>query len=480
MQNLGRQLHKETLHEKDSNSDLRVIKVQFEQFIHSKVLEPYNHNSYDLETRRDFKEENHEQVLHNGLKRLNEKELQTQTCKVQEVQASKANLGDKDCSRIVSDKGNDQGLENQSNTSGDESMETGDSNIIPDSPNMCDNNIQNDQNVVECNDERVALASLIANLKLDVDENKKIQKQLKKANTTLAQELKECKSILAETSRTLEESNIDYDKLDRKLNGTLRKLAQKDIDIKEGLKLKAYEISVVEEKHNEFIKKSLLTKSHYEGLVKEKTKESINPNHSYVSTQRPTYNGRPTFSNPRYLKQAQSDIPCLYAIPHDQSDHANRLIPDREETLILKRESRSKLTKDLWRERFMNYLEEQTDGEAMINSIQNGDKPLPVVAQVSLAGTAQTISLIQGLPNVIYSLIDSNNTAKDLWDALERQTKNLMDINIDALYNILKQNKGDVNGALGYKKKAVLVTSDPLALVAEKTKVSKQKEKVEV
>nr|GEZ70004.1 integrase, catalytic region, zinc finger, CCHC-type, peptidase aspartic, catalytic [Tanacetum cinerariifolium] len=42
-----------------------------------------------------------------------------------------------------------------------------------------------------------------------------------------------------------------------------------------------------------------------------------------------------------------------------------------------------------WRERFMNYLEEQTDGEAMINSIQNGDQPLPVIAQVSLAGNAQ-------------------------------------------------------------------------------------------
>nr|GEW18200.1 hypothetical protein [Tanacetum cinerariifolium] len=35
-----------------------------------------------------------------------------------------------------------------------------------------------------------------------------------------------------------------------------------------------------------------------------------------------------------------------------------------------------------WRERFMNCLEEQIDGEAMINSIQNGDQPLPVIAQV--------------------------------------------------------------------------------------------------
>ncbi|GJW61952.1 hypothetical protein Tco_0111287 [Tanacetum coccineum] len=44
-------------------------------------------------------------------------------------------------------------------------------------------------------------------LELDVDENKKIQKQLKKANVTLTQELTEYKSILAETSRTLWESN---------------------------------------------------------------------------------------------------------------------------------------------------------------------------------------------------------------------------------------------------------------------------------
>nr|GEZ94466.1 hypothetical protein [Tanacetum cinerariifolium] len=36
---------------------------------------------------------------------------------------------------------------------------------------------------------------------------KKIQKQLKKANTSLAHELKECKSILAETSKNLRESN---------------------------------------------------------------------------------------------------------------------------------------------------------------------------------------------------------------------------------------------------------------------------------
>nr|GEZ85282.1 retrovirus-related Pol polyprotein from transposon TNT 1-94 [Tanacetum cinerariifolium] len=174
-------------------------------------------------------------------------------------------------------------------------VETDDSIVIPDSPYMCDDDIHNDQNDLESDDERVALA----NLKLDVDENKKIQNQLKKANTTLAQELKECKTILAKTSKTLGKSNsvrdsclvalqnkqtefekykvfsdrtIDYEKLKCKLNETLRLLAQKDIETKEGLKPNAYEISVVKEKHDELIKQSLLTKSHYEGLVKQKTK----------------------------------------------------------------------------------------------------------------------------------------------------------------------------------------------------------------
>nr|GEX82481.1 putative reverse transcriptase domain-containing protein [Tanacetum cinerariifolium] len=139
-------------------------------------------------------------------------------------------------------------------------------------------------------------------------------------------------------------------------------------------------------------------------------------------------------------------------------------------------------------ERFMNYLKEKTDGEVMINYIQNGDQPLPVIAQVSLAGNAQNAPptlkdlkfwtaeekktqkidrltrflLIQGL---------SNDIMKQ-YGTLMRQTKNLMDINIDALYNILKQNQCDVNDALGYKKKSVVITSDPLALVGEKTKVN--------
>nr|GFC23340.1 Gag-Pol polyprotein [Tanacetum cinerariifolium] len=61
-----------------------------------------------------------------------------------------------------------------------------------------------------------------------------------------------------------------------------------------------------------------------------------------------------------------------------------------------------------------------------------------------------------------------------------RQNKNLMDINIDALYKILMQNQGDVNDAMRSKKKTVVVTSDLLALIAEKTNMSRSKEKVVV
>ncbi|GJZ31707.1 hypothetical protein Tco_0576754 [Tanacetum coccineum] len=227
-------------------------------------------------------------------------------------------------------------------------VEKVDSNVIFDSPDMCNDDIQTDQNAKECDDER----------------------QLKKANASLTHELKECKSILAETSRTLEESNstrdsclialqgkhteletyktlndrtTDYDELERKLNETLGLLAQKEIDIKEGFKLKAYEISVVKEKHDELVKQSFLTKSHYEGLVKEKTKVITDLKPPKGST----FNGRPTFANPMYLKKAQSEKPCLYEIPYDTSDPANRFVPDREETLTLEKENRSKLNKDL-------------------------------------------------------------------------------------------------------------------------------------
>ncbi|GJR81616.1 retrovirus-related pol polyprotein from transposon TNT 1-94 [Tanacetum coccineum] len=371
-------------------------------------------------------------------------------------------------------------------------VETGDSNVIPDSPNMCDNDIQDDQNDVECDDDHVTLPNLIANLKLDVDENKKIQKQLKKANATLTQELTECKSILAETSRTLGESNsirdsclvalqnkqteferykafndrtVDYDKLERKLNETLGLLAQKEIDIKEGLKVKAYEISVVKEKHDELVKQSLLTKSHYEGLVKEKTKvitdlklkeekdidkmismenqikflneivykrsQSIQTIHM-LAPKCPTFNGRPTFANPMYLKKAQYEKPCLYAIPHDQSDPANRLVPDREETLTLEEESRSKLNKDLVKP--FDYTK--------LNSLYEIFKPPTQHYEIQFAQANEIRkkmwrkSFVKTKPN-IFKNIDFLPVSKSI--SKSRQAYNVMTNNINHLKEIVDQ-----------------------------------------
>ncbi|GKC36069.1 hypothetical protein Tco_1048453 [Tanacetum coccineum] len=170
-------------------------------------------------------------------------------------------------------------------------LEKDNSNVTPDSSNMCNNDNQ-------------------------------ILKQLKKANASLTQELKEYKSNLEESNATRDsclialqtkqtelekciafnDRTIDYNKLQSKLNETLGLLAQKDIDIKEGLKLKAYEISAVKQKHDELVKQSLLTKSSFGGLLKEKSK-----------------------------------------ISYDTSDLANRFAPDWEETITLEKESRSKL-----------------------------------------------------------------------------------------------------------------------------------------
>nr|GFC61425.1 hypothetical protein [Tanacetum cinerariifolium] len=92
----------------------------------------------------------------------------------------------------------------------------------------------------------------------------------------------------------------------------------------------------------------------------------------------------------------------------------------------------------------------------MINSLKNGDQLLPRVTQVSIAGT----TLTEQPPLKDKSMC--NKTAKDLWDALARHML------------------GDVNDAMGFKKKPIVVTSDLLALIAEETKVSKSKEKVVV
>nr|GEW29292.1 retrovirus-related Pol polyprotein from transposon TNT 1-94 [Tanacetum cinerariifolium] len=74
-------------------------------------------------------------------------------------------------------------------------VETDDSNVTSDSPYMCEDDIQNEQHDVESDDERVALANLIANFKLDQE----IHADLKYIES-LEKEIDELKSNKAEFS----------------------------------------------------------------------------------------------------------------------------------------------------------------------------------------------------------------------------------------------------------------------------------------
>nr|GEZ26251.1 hypothetical protein [Tanacetum cinerariifolium] len=169
----------------------------------------------------------------------------------------------------------------------------------------------------------------------------------------------------------------------------------------------------------------------------------------------------------------------------------------------------------------------------MINSIQNGGQPFPVIAQVSLAGNAHNAPptlkdpkfwtpeekkirkidrlarslLIQGQMRgsvygeqdrkavILYEyetfkdiegekLLDTYRCYLQVINDLKKRgyKKDNYELNYKFLNNLQTEWKqySDVNDALGYKKKAIVVTSDPLALVDDKTKVSKQKEKVVV
>ncbi|GJU68103.1 hypothetical protein Tco_1254362 [Tanacetum coccineum] len=98
-----------------------------------------------------------------------------------------------------------------------------------------------------------------------------------------------------------------------------------------------------------------------------------------------------------------------------RKDQVDDLMPTIKEGEVVK-EFRARNDARMWHERFMNYLEEQTYDELLIRPITHGEQPLPVVTQVSLAGTA---------PNAPPVLKDPkfNNSAQELWDALERQMR---------------------------------------------------------
>nr|GEW43819.1 integrase, catalytic region, zinc finger, CCHC-type, peptidase aspartic, catalytic [Tanacetum cinerariifolium] len=102
-------------------------------------------------------------------------------------------------------------------------VETDDSNVIPDSPDMCDDNIQNNQSGVECDDEQCK--AMLAETSKSLGESISVRDSCLVALQNKQTEFEKYKAF---NDRT-----VDYGKLKRKLNETLGPLAQTDIEIKE-------------------------------------------------------------------------------------------------------------------------------------------------------------------------------------------------------------------------------------------------------
>ncbi|GKD70825.1 hypothetical protein Tco_1324915 [Tanacetum coccineum] len=112
-----------------------------------------------------------------------------------------------------------------------------DSNVIPDSSDMCDNDIQ----------------AMLKNCKSTLEETNRTLGESNRTRDRYLGTLHDKEVELAKY-KNFKDHTIENDTLERKLKETLELLAQKEHDIKEGLKLKAYKVSVVKEKNDELIK----------------------------------------------------------------------------------------------------------------------------------------------------------------------------------------------------------------------------------
>nr|GEY09364.1 reverse transcriptase domain-containing protein [Tanacetum cinerariifolium] len=101
------------------------------------------------------------------------------------------------------------------------SLETDDSHVIPDSPDICEDDIQNDNEVESISVRDSCLVAL------------------------------QTKQTEFEKYKAFNDCTVNYDKLNYMLNEAIGQIALKDTVIREGSKTKAYELSVVKEKHDE-------------------------------------------------------------------------------------------------------------------------------------------------------------------------------------------------------------------------------------
>ncbi|GKB02140.1 hypothetical protein Tco_0830229 [Tanacetum coccineum] len=221
-------------------------------------------------------------------------------------------------------------------------MEKVNSNTTPDSSDMYNNEFKDDQNADGHEDECVMLANLITNLKLVINGNKTIQK----CRSALHHKEVELEKYTKYKNCQLEKEDIEQKNAEFVHQGSLENIRY-DLLRKEKEQLqKDFKISQDKDIDKIF---ALENQVKFLNDVVYKTNQSVQTIHMLAYNPSSYYNGRESFVNPEYLKKAQSEKPCLYTMPFDKDDLANIFTPNSRETLILVKECRSKLDRELFK-----------------------------------------------------------------------------------------------------------------------------------
>ncbi|GJW29599.1 hypothetical protein Tco_0046474 [Tanacetum coccineum] len=222
MNNLETLLNAETLHEMDSKSALSVIKVQFERFINSDLLKPLDIYSRSFSSDREVRENFRDYT-----------KMTAQTFKETIIQ----NMNSiEQC--IIERASHEQELKMTLKKLSERQLQ-----------------------IQQCKKLEAHYSYMAKIQEVSPEESSSTSQPLEQGRAT---SIRDSCAIALQTKQTelrkytaLNDRTSDYKILQTKLNETLGLLALKDIEIKEGLKTKAYEISVVNQKHGASQKESV-------------------------------------------------------------------------------------------------------------------------------------------------------------------------------------------------------------------------------
>ncbi|GJX75976.1 hypothetical protein Tco_0322787 [Tanacetum coccineum] len=226
-------------------------------------------------------------------------------------------------------------------------VETVDSNVNPDLTNMCNNEGKDDQNAKEPENERSLInTSLILNIaKFSLRGTNQKDKEATELKCKEALDLLACNTHKNAESLKIEAYRMflvkeENAKLVNQISMQERQISNIE---KENDELK----KDFKEREDKDINKQIALENQVKILSNTVYKTSQSAQTVFMLTPKPSsyYNGRCliSFENPKYLKIAQWERPCLYNVQYDKNDLANMFAPESEETIQLQEKSRSKL-----------------------------------------------------------------------------------------------------------------------------------------